>query len=367
MTSKPSTDPACDRDSRPAPSRLPPARSDDPSTPPTGRRARLADVALEAGVSKGIASRVLNDYEVAIRSETRRRVIAAAGRLRYQPHASARNLRSTRTGAAAMTVPDLANPVYARLVRGAFAEANRSDVSLLLLEDQPDMERQLATLVLSGRVDGLVIASASPDHLVISSLPFQVPHVFLNRTVPGSGRNVTMDDWSTGEVALEYLSGLGHRRIGHIAGPAGLSTAEVRIESFLHYAGEFGVESRPVVRGDFSEEGGARAAEQLLDESPEVTALTTSILAQAVGVLEVIWRRGLSVPGDISVLAYDELALAAFLLPPVTTLWMPLEELGGAGVAAVLSEIAGGEPVDVMIPTAPRLVVRESTGPPRRD
>ena len=144
MTSKPSTEPECGRDSRPATSRLPAARSDDPSRPPTGRRARLADVALEAGVSKGIASRVLNDYEVAIRSETRRRVIAAAGRLRYQPHASARNLRSTRTGAAAMTVPDLANPVYARLVRGAFAEANRSDVSLLLLEDQPDMERQLA-------------------------------------------------------------------------------------------------------------------------------------------------------------------------------------------------------------------------------
>jgi DNA-binding LacI/PurR family transcriptional regulator len=327
-------------------------------------RARLLDVALEAGVSKGIASRVLNNFDVAIRPETRRRVIAAASKLRYQPHASARNLRSRLTGAVALIVPDLTNPVYARMIRGAFAEASRSDVSLLLIEDQPDIEGQLAKLVLSGRVDGLVIASAAPDHLVVSALPFEVPHVFLNRTVPGSGRNVTMDDWSTGRVALEYLYALGHRRIGHIAGPPRLSTAQVRIDSFRHHAEELGLETYPVVSGEFSEEGGANAALQLLEESPTVTAMTSSILAQAVGVLHVVWKRGLSVPSDISILAYDDLALAAYLQPPLTTIWMPLEELGSAGVAAVVAQISGGPSLDAVVATAPQLVVRESTDAP---
>jgi DNA-binding LacI/PurR family transcriptional regulator len=341
----------------------------EPTTPspPVPRRVRLVDVANEAGVSKGIASRILNNAVMPIRPETRRRVEEAAERLGYIPHSTARSLRRARTGALALVIPDLTNPVWARIIRGAFAEARFQELSLMVVEDWPgaEIKNELPRLALSGQVDGLVIASANPGHPMLDELlRYHIPHVFLHRTIPGSQRNVALDDRPPSRLALEHLVGLGHTRIGLVTGPLELTASQARIEAFRYNAQRFRLKEAPVVSGDFSEQGGALAAAQLLESHPRVTAVTVALLTQAVGVMHAAWERGVAIPAQLSVVAHDELALAEYLQPPVTTVKAPLELLGAAGVEAVVEQLGGAEPSDRVLVGQPELIARASTARP---
>ncbi|MGI8790841.1 MAG: LacI family DNA-binding transcriptional regulator [Actinomycetota bacterium] len=330
-------------------------------------RHRLQDVARNAGVSKSIASRVLNgDPALLVRPETRARVIEAARELNYRPHAAARGLKRAKTGALGLLVPPLTNPVYVRIIRGAFEQALELDFVVLLVEDvEPGQAEQSASrLIQAGRIDGLMIASAQPDHPLLDSPSLQrLPHVFVNRAVAGSGRNVVMDEMSASATALDHLVALGHRRIGHVAGPGELDTARRRTVGFRKHASELSVQAE-VAEGDFGEKGGATAARTLLLDHPGLTALYASTLSQAVGVFHAGWELRRKVPSDLSVIAYDDMPLADYLRPPLTTIRMPLAELGAAAVEALVSQLAGDEPRDVTVAEKPQVVVRSSTAPP---
>jgi DNA-binding LacI/PurR family transcriptional regulator len=331
-------------------------------------RARLSDVAAAANVSKSIASRILNGYPgLSVREETRLRVVEAARRLDYHPHAGALAVARAQTGALAFLVPPLSNPVYVRIVRGAFAEALRHDLVVLLVEDlDPKAARDTLTrLVRSGRVDGLIIASATPRHPLVRALRSDdaIPHVFVNRAVPGSDRNVTMDDARASVAAWNHLAELGHRRVGLVAGPADVEPSRRRQRAFVTEAARGGVEV-PVEHADFVEAAGARAAHALLDREPALTALYSNSLSQAVGVLRAARVRGLAVPARLSVITYDDMPLADHLVPSLTTVRMPLAELGAAAVAAVVAQLKGERTGDVVVETRPEVLVRESTAPP---
>jgi LacI family transcriptional regulator len=331
-------------------------------------RNRLEDVAQSAGVSKSIASRVLNgDPTLLVRPETRERVIKAARELDYRPHAAARGLKRAETGALGLLVPPLTNPVYVRIIRAAFERALERDFVVLLVEDvdAAQAERSASRLFQAGRVDGLMVASARPGHPVIRSLSEHgMPHVFVNRGVAESGRNVVVDEARASAAALEHLSTLGHRRIGHVAGPHELDTARRRTAGFVEAAAAHGLDVE-VAEGDFGESGGAAAARELLERRPDLTALYTSTLSQAVGVYHTAWELGLEVPADLSLVGYDDMPLAEYLRPPLTTVRTPLAELGAAAVDALLDQLLGGEPRDVVVETAPEVVVRASTAEPR--
>ena len=332
------------------------------------RRNRLEDVARSAGVSKSIASRVLNgDPDLLVRPETRERVVRAARELNYRPHAAARGLKRAETGALGLLVPPLTNPVYTRIIRGAVERALERDFVVLLAEDVDPHQAEEAAgrLVQAGRVDGLIVASARPGHPLLPSLRrLRIPHVFVNRGVPRSGRNVVMDDARASALAVDHLVSLGHLRIGHVAGPRELDTARRRATAFRAHARALGLRAW-VAEGDFGESGGAAAGRMLLERRQGLTALYTSTISQAVGVFHAAWELGLSVPADLSVIAYDDIPLAEFLRPPLTTVRMPLAELGAAAVDALLDQLLGGEPRDVTVDTEPEIVVRRSTGPPR--
>jgi DNA-binding LacI/PurR family transcriptional regulator len=260
----------------------------------------------------------------------------------------------------------LTNPVYVRIIRGAFAQALELDFVVLLVEDvEPGQaEQSTSRLIQAGRVDGLMIASAQPDHPLLSAQPLQLlPHVFVNRAVAGSGRNVVMDEMSASATALDHLVALGHRRIGHVAGPRELDTARRRADGFREHASELSLRVE-VAEGDFGEGGGADAARRLLKHHPELTALYASTLSQAVGVFHAAWEMGLRLPDDLSVIAYDEMPLADYMRPPLTTIRMPLAELGAAAVEALVSQLSGDEPRDVTVAQKPEVVVRNSTAPP---
>jgi DNA-binding LacI/PurR family transcriptional regulator len=333
-------------------------------------RATLQDVAREAAVSKSIASRVLNGAPtLSVRPETRTRVMHAASRLGYRPHVAARGLRRAEAGALGLLVPNLAMPVYARIVRGACTRALERDVAVLLLEDErpADTLRAVERLVGQGRFDGLIVASARPRHPLLRPLRAGiVPHVFCNRAVRGSGVNVTMNDEAASAAAVDHLTGLGHRRIGHVAGPNGIDPGRRRARGFARRAAQLSIDGSSIAESDFSEAGGLAAGQALLAAEPGLTAIYASSLSQAVGVLDAAWRRGLRVPDDLSVVAYDEMPLAEHLRPPLTTISMPLAELGAAAVDAVLDQLDGGAARSVVVERPPQVVVRLSTAPPRR-
>lgn len=330
-------------------------------------RSRLIDVAELAGVTKSVVSRVLNnDATLSVRDETRLRVLESAKKLGYQPHAGARALAGSRTRALALLIPDLTNPVYSRITRGAYFQARARGYALLLAEDTAEhgVDEQFADLVASGRVDGLLIASARPGHPLLNMLPrTEIPYLFINRSVDGSGRNITMNLEAASACAVSHLQELGHRYIGHVSGPESLSPARSRRIGLIHAAREAGMPEPAVEPGEFSEKGGYDATLRLVHAHPEVTAVYTSTLNQAIGALHALHELGLAVPEQISVISYDDLPLADYLQPPLTTIAMPLVELGRTAVNALCDQLNGQPPGDLTIPSNPQVITRKSTAP----
>lgn len=332
------------------------------------RRPRLADVAARAGVSKSIASRVLNDVPgLSIRPETRDQVVAAARELDYRPHVAARGLKRAETGALCLVVPNLTNPIFALISRGAFRHALQRDFAVLITEDLDGNEADeiVFDLVQSGRIDGVIVASAHPRHPLLRSLrQLGVPHVFVLRTVPGSGRNVIGPDEEASALAVDHLCDLGHSIIGNVAGARGLSSTEHLTAGFRKQAALRGVRRAVVVEGDYSEEGGAVATRALLSLRPRPTGITTASPSQAVGALHAAWELGVRVPEELSIVACGDTPLLEFVRPPLTAVRAPFAELGASAVDALVEQLLGGEPSDAVVDARPEVVVRASTAPP---
>ncbi|MDA0139550.1 LacI family DNA-binding transcriptional regulator [Solirubrobacter deserti] len=329
------------------------------------RRVRLEDVARAAGVSKATASRVLNDDpSLSVRADTRARIHAAAERLEYRPHPVARALAVPGTGALAMLVPELSNPAYGEMIRFAYRAARARGYVLLAAEDTEEQEADEAftALVEGGRIDGLLIASARPANRLLEALRrHPVPHVFVNRSVEGALANVTVDVESAARLAFTHLAQLGHVRLGHVAGPRGVQSTEGRERAFLAAATAAGVPLPPVAHGPFTPAGGAAAGERLLREHPDVTAVFVSSLAQAIGVLHAARGAARVVPETLSVIAYDDLPIAHFLDPPLTTIALPIGPLAAEGVEILADMLAGAPPRSSVLDAEPDLRVRAST------
>jgi LacI family transcriptional regulator len=338
-----------------------------PSTQPRVRP-RLVDVADLARTSKPIASRVLNrDPTLSISGVLRERVWEAARSLGYRPHAAARNLRRSTAGAIGLLVPDLTNPVYARIIRGAFDRAAERGFVVLLIEDRDGVgvDKTVRELVLAARIDGLIVASSYPGHPLVSVLAeYAIAYVFANRAVAGSSRSVVMNDAEASAMALDHLVEMGHRSVAHVSGPLELDPARRRAHAFLERAAELGVAAVSEEAGGFLERGGAEAGLRLLKSHPEVTGVYTSSANQAAGVLHAAWQLGITGPDRLSVVASGDTPLADVLTPPLTTISMPFAEFGAAAVDGVIAQLEGQPPADVVVATNPVLVSRASVAPP---
>ncbi len=333
-------------------------------------RASLNDVAQLAGVSGPTASKILNNIStLSVKPETRDRVIEAAKTLGYEPHALARALAGERANTIALLVPELSNPIYAKVIRGAFERAAERGCTVLIAED---FEGQVADdrfrrLVAAGHVDGLLIASAREGHTIIASDDGgdPTPHVFVNRVIPGTNRGVSMQVREAGHAAARLLAGLRHRYLGHVSGPLEVDTSRARADGFVETARELGLPEPLVVNVSFDEQGGSAGLLELLEREPRITAVFTTSINQVIGALNRANLMGLRIPQDLSMLAYDDLPLADFLVPPVSTISMPLYELGRESVDALLDQIDGEPPRSRVVPIPPKIIERESTAPPR--
>lgn len=333
-----------------------------------GRRpARLVDVAEAVGLHVSTVSRVLNeDANLSIRSETRNRILLAAQRQGYRPNAMARALKASRTGALAMVVPLLRNPIWSSIQRGAlYAAAEASQIVMILEQPEDDLRppSDYQYLIQESRADGLLIATArrsggdSPRSLT-------VPHIYLNRRGPQPGNNVVMDEEAAMRLFVDHLHELGHQRVGIVDGLKAIDTVERRAVATRKLCTERGI-SRALEHAEDTELAGYHATVRLLSRQIVPTALGVGNLSQLFGMLKALREAGVVVPRDISVVSFDEDQCLAFLEVPIASVSMPLFELGAAAVWALVTRIDGAAGTDEVVSAPTVLIERASTAAPR--
>lgn len=321
------------------------------------RGVTIRDVAAHAGVSLGTASRVLSGHP-ATSPQARDRVTAAVTALGYRPNAQARSLRLTRTHAIGLLVSDVRNPFFADVAHAAEQAALGAEYVTLLgnaNENVRQQDRYLETF-LNQRVDGVVLApqgrgSGSLDALIAS----QMPVVFVDRTVDGFDvPSVTTDSRAGLDEAIARLVAAGHSRIAYIGGPQSISTGRQRFDDFIDALPKHGLDVDPslITFGDFQEESGVRAAEQLLSTPNRPTAILAADNLMALGALAAIRAHGgLRLGTDVDVVAFDDIEWLAHFDPPISVIAQDAGAVGRCAVDLLLSVIDGDEPESVVLPT----------------
>lgn len=325
----------------------------------------LADIARVAGLNTASVSRALRGIEGKVSLETRRRVQQIAREMGYRPNAVAASLRTKQTNLVGIIVPDLANPLFGPIVQGLEAQLRRQGLLCLVLQT-PDgsAERREAVLALSNRlVSGLVILAAEVDDpMLAAAQEAAMPVVLLNR---GAGdrrfSSIVNDDRESVRLVLEHLAGLGHRRVAHLAGPPTSSTGQARRRAFEALAKDFGLDARVMQCAAFTRSAGAAATEHLLTEQSCPSAIFGANDLIALGALAVLRERGISVPGEVSLVGHNDMPLVDLVAPPLTTVHVEVEQMSRRAALMLVEHLRDREQPPSMHVLMPRLVIRAST------
>ncbi len=325
----------------------------------------IKDVAREAHVSVATVSRALNGHEN-VAEAVRELVVATAQRLRYQPHAAARSLSSRRTQTIGVVLPDLHGEFFSELIRGidSVARARRQHLLVSSYHGHPQ-EQGEALRAMRGRVDGLLVLSPYADQpgFLRDNLPTSVPVVLLNTRLDDSSYPVLSIDNHRGAVAMvEHLVGCGHRRIAFIRGPEDNFDAQERLRGYREAMQQAGLaQDTTEYPGDFSESSGYRAGQQLLAAGlPDAVFAANDMMA--LGCLFALNEAGVSVPQDVGLAGFDDIPLARFVHPPLTTMRVSIAGLGEQAMTSLLDAIESeGERVPPSAMLVPELNVRTSS------
>ena len=337
-------------------------------------RAQITDVAAEAGVHPSTVSRVLTgNASGTIRPATRDRVLAAAERLGYRPSTLARGLRLRQTMTLGMLVPDITNPFFSSIIKGAEDAARARGYNIILCNSEDDPEREAVCLhaLREHQVDGLLIASSQMADATIDALREEsYPFVLLNRATRNvEDLAVVVDNHAASADAIGYLAALGHRRVGHVAGPGNTTTGVDRLAGYRAGVLEHGLVDDPeltVEAAAFSIEAGYRALRTMLNGPARPTAVFAANDLIAIGMLQLLRDSGLMVPRALSIVGFNDIPLAGLLEPALTTVRVPQLEMGLAGVHLLIDGLEG-QPVGAVRVTLPtELVIRASAAAPVR-
>jgi LacI family repressor for deo operon, udp, cdd, tsx, nupC, and nupG len=329
-------------------------------------RPTIYDVARLAGVSTATVSRALNDTGQ-IAPGTRAAIDAAVEQLGYRPNTIARSLVTKSTQTIALLLPDITNPFYAALVAGIQKQALEAGHTMLLCttEGDPEREEQYLNLLRAKQVDGaLVDGLRLPPDRIARFVRDGFPIVCLDRDVDSTSVPLVQVDNRLGaRLATEHLLSLGHLRIAHVSGAPELRISEERVEGYRDALRAAGLTPDPgLVRpGYFSEEGGYEATRNLMNRG--YSALFAANDLSAVGAIAALAEQGYRVPDDISVVGFDDLRLAAFTTPPLTTVHQPAAEIAERATKLLIDLTRGKRIAKQLHVLAPELVVRASTAP----
>jgi DNA-binding LacI/PurR family transcriptional regulator len=328
----------------------------------------IIDVAERAGVSKSLVSLVMRGSPQ-VSEEKRSAVVRAAEQLGYRPNHVARSLVRRRTNVLGVMVSDLHNLFFAEVLDGIEAEAFSAQYRMLINTGSrlPGREREAIETLLQLRTEGLILASSVLPSAQVLEAASSVPVVLVARASRWpTVDSVTNDDRAGARLAVDHLVSLGHRRIAHVDGGRGAG-ASARRSGYLIAMRDHGLsDCTVVVRGDFTEEGGASGIEHLLANGPRPTAVFVANDLAAVGALHALDRNGLEVPGDVSVVGYDNTSLAAFGHIDLTTINQPRWEIGATAVRLLMERVEDGRTDPRHVLLSPNLVVRGTSAPPSR-
>jgi DNA-binding LacI/PurR family transcriptional regulator len=328
----------------------------------------MEDVARRAGVSRSLVSLVMRGSPN-VSEERRRRVLDAASALGYSPNAMARGLASRQSGIVTVLLNDLHNPFFAEIFDGLKLGAEQNGFQLLLGAGSTKRRAEQAALdsFLQFRPDGIVLVSPRLAASAIGKLAKIAPVVVIGRAVRASGIDTVMTDEAVGaRLVVEHLAGLGHRRIVHIDGGPGAGAA-TRRRAFVKEMKRVGLaRTAEVVSGDFTEHSGVESAQTLLRRPRLPTAVYAANDLAAVGAIDAFGKAGHEVPADVSVMGFDNIFFAHLRHVSLTTIDQPRLEMGRLAMTLLASRVGGERRADEAQLVTPTLVVRDSTGPPRR-
>jgi len=326
----------------------------------------IKDVAKHANVSVATVSRALNGHEN-VAEAVRKRVISVASELRYSPHHAARSLSSRRTHTIGVVLPDLYGEFFSELMRGIDHVARERGLHLLVSSYHGNPEEQgEALLAMRGRVDGLLVMSPFVDDTKVlrENLTPAMPAILMNSCLPDAEHNsISVDNYGGARVMVRHLVDAGHRRIAFIAGPVNNFDASERLRGYRDALAEYLPDAQAwVLQGDFDEASGHRAGGELLAAAQRPDAVFAANDMMALGCLFALNHAGVQAPRDIAIAGFDDIPLARYVHPSLTTMRVDIAELGGRALR-MLIDSASQEPRQHTenAPLIPQLMVRDSS------
>ncbi len=333
--------------------------------------ATIKDVASRAGVAPITVSRVINNKGY-VSEEKRQRIKAAILELNYIPNALGPSLRSKRTQTLAVVLSDITNPFWTTVARGIEDCANQNGYHLIIgnSDESPEKQNDYLTFLMKKQVDGFLVVPASFSPLTLLT-NHQIPFVVLDRWIPGERVDSVRCDSVGGAYQLtRHLLELGHRRIGLVTGRQDHSTALDRVQGARQAVADAGLDASTlqVYWGEFTPASGYDNTELLLQADPRPTAIFAGNNFIAIGVMRSLRQHGLDVPGDMSVVSFDDLPTAITIDPFFTVAAQPAYEMGQHATRLLLSRLNGNpstEPKEIVLPV--ELIVRKSSGIPPQE
>jgi LacI family transcriptional regulator len=332
------------------------------------KRLDIRDVARHAGVSIATVSRTINAVPTVDR-ELAARVQRSIRELNYFPNTQARSLVSGRSRLLGLLISEITNPFFPELIQGFEDSAIEHNYELLIGSTNYDPRRMESCIrrMVERNVEGVAVMTFGIEGPLLDELVARdIPMVFVDSPAHGLRADALRVDYDTGILqALEHLSELGHREIAFITGPMVQRSCQLRQEAYVKAMGACGlpVRKRLMLEGDHTLVGGTHAAERLLGLEPRPTAVLCSNDMMAIGVLRRLAAEGVRVPGDVSVVGFDDIQLASYVYPSLTSVRMARSDLARGAFSVLRGYIEQPEitaRAEVRIPT--RLVVRESSG-----
>lgn len=329
----------------------------------------MREVAEHAGVSVTTISHIINDTRP-VSDELRQRVLAAMQELGYQPNRLARSLRRGETHTIGMIIPDSVNPFFAEVARGIEDKGFEEQYSVIICNSDGDLKKELlyTNLLTEKQVDGIIFVAAgvSTEHITVLR-ERKIPVVVVDRQIPGvSVDSVLTDNTLGGWQATHHLIQLGHKRIGCIRGPSALTPSADRLVGYRKALEEEGYDfdEALIVKGDFQYQSGHQMARRLLELKDTPTAIFACNDLMAMGAICAATEMDLRIPEDLSVVGFDDVSLASFTNPTLTTIAQPKYEMGVMAVEMLIKRIRAIDmPIqEVILDT--KLVLRKSTAAP---
>lgn len=328
--------------------------------------ATMRDVAEHAGVSVTTVSHVLNESRY-VSDELRERVQTAMHQLGYKRNLLARGLRRGQTFTLGMIVGFSFNPFFFEVARGVEAASYEQDYNVILgnAEGNPDKEFHYINVLIEKQVDGLVLATAGIHAEHIEMLhTWQVPFVLVDREIPSAEADLIRTDHESGAwQAANHLTELGHRRIACITGPLDIQNTTYRLKGYEKALTDAGipVDTDLIVTGDWNYDSGYQLARELLDRAAPPTAIFAFNDIMAVGAMRAIIESGRRVPDDVAVVGFDDIPLASYAIPSLTTVRQPMQALGRVAVTRLFERMENPDlPAEKFI-MQPELVIRMSS------